>query len=79
MLIHHFEAEKQGFQGLLTKMTEGNPKSPKNPIFWKKHFLRGFLRGEYWIKATSSPIFIINENIFVFDLAGGPPEETSFS
>ena len=37
MLIHHFDAETQGFQ-----MTEGKPKSLKIPIIWKKHFFRGF-------------------------------------
>ena len=61
-------------------MTEEKPKSTKNHIFWKKPFFEGFRRWELLrIKATSSPSFIINENIFDFDLAGGKPEETSFS
>ena len=38
ILIHHFGAETQGFQGLVGQMTEGKPKSPKNHIFWKKFF-----------------------------------------
>ena len=66
-------------RGLLAKMAEGKPKSPKNHILWKKHFFRGFRRGESRrIKATRSPMHIVNENIF-FDIAGGKPEQTSFS
>ena len=58
-------------RGLLAKMAEGKPKSPKNHILWKKHFFRGFRRGESGrIQATSSPMYIISENIFVFGLAG---------
>ena len=58
-------------------MIEGKPKSPKNNIFWKKRFFEGVPEGR--IKAISSPMHIINENIFVFGLAGGKPEQTSFS
>ena len=38
MLIHHFEAEKQG---LLTKMTERNPKFPEKSHFLKETFFEG--------------------------------------
>ena len=40
MLIHHFEAETQGFQGLVDQNDRGKPK------FWKKHFFGGFRRWE---------------------------------
>ena len=78
MLIHHFEAETQG---LLTKMTKGKAKSPNNSHFMKgTFFLRGFQSEESGrIKATGSPMHIINENIFVFDLAGGHPKSSNFS
>ena len=65
-----------------TKMTEGKPKSPKNHIFWKKHFLRGSRGenlGELRPQVLDSPMHIINENIFVFDLAGGHPKSSNFS
>ena len=52
MLIHHFEAETQGFR----KITFSE----------RNIFLRGLRRGESRrIKATSSPMHIINENIFL--------------
>ena len=48
MLIHHFELETQGFQGLVTKMTEGKPKSPKKSHFLKETFFKGALEGRIW-------------------------------
>ena len=56
-------------------MTEVKPKSLKNHIFWKKAFFEGVpavrIIENLRIKATSSPMHIINENIFIFGLAGG--------
>ena len=63
MLIHYFEAETQGFQGLVDQN------------FRKKHFLRGFRRSlQITPKGRNIPMHFINESIFVFDLAGGKPE-----
>ena len=54
MLVHHFEAETQG---LLTKMTEGKPMSPKITFSESNIFLGG--RGKSGrIKATGSPMHI---------------------
>ena len=41
MLIYHFEAETQGFQGLIDQNDQGKSKFLKNHIFWMKHFFRG--------------------------------------
>ena len=79
MLIYHFKAETQGFQGLGDQNHCGKAKVPK-----KSHFLKDFFEGSQGgefgrIKATSIPSHIINENILVFDIADGQPKPTSFS
>ena len=81
MLIQHFVAKTQGFQGLVDQNDRMESLSPRKITFSERNiFLRGFGRGESGrIKATSSPMHIIYENIFVFDLAGGHPKSSNFS
>ena len=48
MLIHHFEAETQGFQGLVDQNDRGKVQVPENHIFRKKHFFEGVPEGRVW-------------------------------
>ena len=53
--------------GFLTKMIEGKPKSPKNDIFWKKHFLAtiiGWLVGGCGARAVSRKTHIYFIKLF---------------
>ena len=63
LTIHHFGAETQGSRVLVDQNDQ--VRVPE-----KSQFLRGFLRYiRLHPKATSSPMQILNVNIFVFDLA----------
>ena len=42
MLIHHFEAETQDFQGLVDQNDRGKALVPKKTHFLKETFLGGF-------------------------------------
>ena len=65
MLINNFESDTQGFEGLVDQNDLGKVRVPE-----KSEFLRGFRRYiRLHPKATSSPMQILNVNIFVFDLA----------
>ena len=75
MLIYHFEAETHSAcRGLMTKMAMGKPESLKNHISERNLF-----EGGPAFTSIHLTGHIINENIFVFDLAGGQTEPTSFS
>ena len=80
MLIHHFEAETQGFQRLVDQNELG-----KAYVRDKSHFLKETFFFFFWgggvpafltilTKDTSSPMHIIHENMFVFYLACSNPE-----
>ena len=72
MLIHHFEADTQGFQRLVDQNDRGKAKVPKKSHFMKETFFEGVLafppispKGHEYPNALQC---IIKENIFVFDL-----------
>ena len=52
----------------MKEMAEGKPKSPEDHIFFERNLLlRGFRRSiQIHPKATSSPMQILHENMFVF-------------
>ena len=64
MLIHHFGAETQGFQGLVNQIDRGKAYVPE-----KSHCLKEplFVFG-FRTKARSSPMPIVRETIFIFDV-----------
>ena len=63
------ELRHMAFRGLLTKMTEGKPKTPKITFSERNIILRGLRRYiQLHPKARNIPMQIINENIF-FDQA----------
>ena len=75
MLIQHFLAKTQGFQGLVDQNDRMESLSPRKITFSERNiFLRGFQSEESGrIRATGSPMHIINENIYFFDIAGKKP------
>ena len=69
MLIHHFGAETHGFQGLVDQNGPKRLSLRKITFSETNIFLRGF-RGREPVrtKATSSPMQILHETFFYFDL-----------
>ena len=55
--------------------------SPQKMTLSERFFLLKGLRRyiQFHLKATSSLLQILHENIFAFDLAGGKPDQTNFS